>query len=222
MEPLLQILGTLGAYFAVMLVLAVAVETIVDPFTAWLGVLQKKVSPEEMTKDLKEWLPDEDSQQKASVAAIARFMYQYDATKNKYLKDAGEVKAIAKETASAFGVQLTDVESQLTAEVTARLFQIRDQYKIDERKRIAIMRMISALVAVAVAWILQIDSFELLGDLFVKNGVAIFNTPVAHVGGILLSGLAASAGSSFWHDQLGKVRAVKEATQKGQEIVAGR
>lgn len=222
MDPLLQILGTLGAYFAVMLVLAVAVETIVDPFTAWIGVLQKKVSPEEMAKDLQEWLPDKDSRQKASVTAIARFMNQYDKTKDKYLKDATEVKAIAEQTASAFGVQLTDVESKLTSEVTARFLQIRDQYKIDEQKRVALLRFISAVVGVVVAWILQIDSFELLGALFVKNGVAIFSTPIAHIGGILLSGLAASAGSSFWHDQLGKVRAVKEATQKGQEIIAGK
>jgi hypothetical protein len=73
-------------------------------------------------------------------------MNQYDKTKDKYLKDAAEVKAIAEQTASAFGVQLTDVESKLTAEVTARLFQIRDQYKIDERKRIALMRFIAAVV----------------------------------------------------------------------------
>jgi hypothetical protein len=221
MDPLLQILGTLGAYFAVMLVLAVAVETILDPLTALLGVLQKKVSPEELTKDLQEWLPDDKAKEKAGVMAIARFMNQYDKTKEKYLKDAAEVKAIAEQTASAFGVQLSNVESQLTAEVTARLYQIRDRYKIDERNRIALLRFISAVVGVLLAWLLQIDSFQLLGDLLVKNA-AMFSTPLAHAGGIALSGLAASAGSSFWHDQLGKVRAVKEATQKGQELAAGK
>jgi hypothetical protein len=56
----------IGAYFVVVLVLTVAVETLVDPFAALLGVLQKKISPEEMTKDLQEWLPGQDSQKKAS------------------------------------------------------------------------------------------------------------------------------------------------------------
>jgi hypothetical protein len=32
-----------------------------------------------------------------------------------------------------------------------------------------------------------------------------------------LTGFASSAGSSFWHDQLDRVRAVKEAARKAKE-----
>jgi len=38
--------------------------------------------------------------------------------------------------------------------------------------------------------------------------------------GMLLSGLAASAGSSFWHDQLDRLRAAKKTTEQVQAVVS--
>jgi hypothetical protein len=38
--------------------------------------------------------------------------------------------------------------------------------------------------------------------------------------GILLSGLAASAGSAFWHDQLGRLQVAKKAATQVQKVVA--
>jgi hypothetical protein len=39
-------------------------------------------------------------------------------------------------------------------------------------------------------------------------------TSTGHYSGMVISGLAASAGSSFWHDQLGRMRAIKEAAHQ--------
>ena len=209
MDKLLEILGALGAYFAVMLVLAVAVETLVDPLTVWFGIFQKKVSPEELAKDLEQWLPENEARQKAGAATIAKFIKDYNATRAEVTADAKQIQAVAQETAKAFGLNLPKAESKVQTEFAVRLFQIRERYKIDERRRIALLRLVSVIVGITIAWLLNINTFELV------NLPLNLDPKLVSVGGVALSGLAASAGSSFWHDQLGKVRAVKEATIRG-------
>ena len=41
----------------------------------------------------------------------------------------------------------------------------------------------------------------------------------AHVVGLVLSGLSASAGSSFWHDQSVRLRQIKTASEAAGELV---
>jgi hypothetical protein len=216
MNDLVNVIGILGAYFAVLLVLAVAIETILDPFTLFKG-LQKKVSPEEFMKDMKEWLP-KDSKAETNATAIANFVQVYDAGVKDIQSRAKELGTIADDTAKALGLtaNVTDAQKQLAIQ----MYAIRSKYNLDEQKRIVVLRILSAGIGILLAVILQIDTFEILGSLFSKQALAILSTPIAHYGGMALTGLAASAGSSFWHDQLVKVRALKEATQKVQEVSA--
>ena len=62
------VLGVLGAYFAILLVLSVSVETILEPITFLKG-LQKQVNPDDVVKAVQEWLP-EGSGEAAKVVAI--------------------------------------------------------------------------------------------------------------------------------------------------------
>jgi hypothetical protein len=55
-DNIATILGILGAYFAVLLVMAVSVETILEPFTS-LPWLRKKLDPDDILRDIKDWLP---------------------------------------------------------------------------------------------------------------------------------------------------------------------
>jgi len=55
-DNIATIIAIFGAYFAIVFVLSVSVETILEPFTS-LPWLRKKLDPDEILKDIKEWLP---------------------------------------------------------------------------------------------------------------------------------------------------------------------
>jgi len=207
-----QALGVLGAYFAVLLVLAVAIETIIEPITAipWFKGLIKKVSPDDFMKDVKEWLPAK-TLAASQAASIAAFMEEYDTTVDDLSGRLEKLKTIGKDTAKALGAgEALDEASQ---KVALYMTEIRKKYDIDERKRITALRFISALLGIGLALWLQIDSFALL------TGLLPTDFAVEPWLGMVVTGLAASAGSSFWHDMLGRVRAVKEASQQVQTVV---
>ena len=214
MDNLVSVIGILGAYFAVLLVLAVSVETILDPITLIKG-LQKKVSPEDSIKDLKEWLP-EGSRARTNATAIANFLKEFNTERGKIESRVKEIGAIADDTAKALGItkQMTGVQKRLAVQI----FAIRSKYRLDEQKRIVILRILSAAIGIVLALVLQIDTFQLLAGLFGQEALQILSAPAAHYGGMVLTGLAASAGSSFWHDQLVKVRALKEGAQRVREL----
>lgn len=205
-----QALGILGAYFAVLLVLAVAIETILEPISMFKG-LRKKVSPDDFMKDVKDWLPD-NSPAATQAASITTFMSEYDATIDDLASRVEKLKTVVDETSEAFGTDAIIGEAE--KKLAIYLAEIRKKYNLDERKRIAILRGISAAIGIGLAFWLQIDSFSLLTDLLPKGFI------VDPLLGMLVTGLAASAGSSFWHDMLGRVRATKEASQQVQEITA--
>jgi hypothetical protein len=217
MDNLVNVLGILGAYFAVLLVLAVSVETILDPFTILIKPLRKKVSPEDAIKDIKEWLPDK-SKAQTNAIAIANFVKEFNTEKKNITDRVNEIGAIANDTVKALGIAKQAAEAQ--KQLAIRIFAIRSKYSLDEEKRIVFVRMLSAFVGIVLALILQIDTFQLLSGLFGKEALQILFTPVAHIGGMLLTGFAASAGSSFWHDQLVTVRATKEEARRVQELTA--
>lgn len=210
MDNLVNTLGVLGAYFAVILVLAVAVETILDPFTLIKG-LRKKVSPEELIKDLKDWVPS-NSGEKEKIDAINSIAKQTQKGVKEVQDCLKEIAAVADNASSLFGPEMELKKNELIT------ILYKNQYNLSEKKRIVILRVLSAIIGVLISYIIQIDSFALLSGLFSIETAKTFSTPLGHYGGILLTGLAASAGSSFWHDQLAKVRAAKTLIPKKEKI----
>jgi hypothetical protein len=209
MEELTKILGVLGAYFAVLLVLAVSVETILEPFT-WFKGLSKKVSPDEALKDVKDWLPDDPTMAaSASANAIANLTKEYNVVLADVNERVDKIKTIAAETSKGLGITkpVDDLETKLAVYMSA----LRTKYSVDERTRITILRLLSALIGILIAVLLKINTFDILGGLFPEEVQQTLSIPVAQYGGLVLTGLAASAGSNFWHDQLGKLRAIKNA-----------
>jgi hypothetical protein len=205
-----SVLGVLGAYFVLVLVLAVSVETILEPFTWWFRGLQKKVSPDDILSDIKNWLPPiADTGTRA--AAIANLAEEYHLNIKDIQRRFQAIKTIADETAKGLGVhkQVDDNEKMIALYMAA----LRNKFSLDERKRIAALRVLSALVGIAIALMLKIDTFDIIGFLFPENVRLILTTPGGQMGGMLITGLAASAGSSFWHDQLGRLRAIKESVK---------
>jgi len=208
------VIGVLGAYFAILLVLAVSVETILEPFSFLKG-LQKQISPDEVLKSVREWLP-EGSGEAAKVVAIQTYAEKTKINLAELDKTAKEVTGSAVETLKQMGLeaQVDNVQK----EIAIKLATLREKYAASQKQRITILRTISAVIGIFLAFVLQINTFDLLGSLFSNEIMRSLNTPWGHYGGIILTGLAASAGSSFWHDMLGRARNIKDTIKQVEKV----
>ena len=208
------VLGVLGAYFAILLVLSVSVETILEPFSFLKG-LQKKASPDDVLRAVQEWLP-EGSNEAAKAVAIETY-----AEKTKL--DIAEINQTAKDVSTKAVQTLIDMgfESQVNTtqkEVAIKFSTLQEKYAASQKQRITILRTLSAVIGIIIAFALQINTFQILSALFSAETVQSLSGPFGQFGGIVLTGLAASAGSSFWHDMLGRVRNVKDTMQKVERV----
>lgn len=212
------VLGVLGAYFAILLVLSVSVETILEPFTFFKG-LQKQVNPDDVVKSVEEWLP-EGSGEAAKVVAIQTYAEKASIDLAELNRTAKEVATSAVETLKELGL---DKQVNTTKkEIAIKLAVLRERYAASVKQRITILRTLSAVIGIVIAFALQINTFDILGSFFSANVAATLNSPVGQIGGIIVTGLAASAGSSFWHDMLGRVRNIKDAVKQVEKVVSGK
>jgi len=210
------VIGVLGAYFAVLLVMAVSVETILEPFSFFKG-LQKKASPDDVLKSVQQWLP-EGSGEAAKVVAIQTYAEKAGTDLQKLEQTAKKMTADAVETLKQLGLESQVSDAQKA--IAIKLATLREHYSASQRQRITILRSISALIGIVLAFMLQIDTFEILRPLFSAEIIASLSTPLGQAGGMILTGLAASAGSSFWHDMLGRARNIKDTIKQVEGIAA--
>jgi len=209
------VLGVLGAYFAILLVLSVSVETILEPFTFLKG-LQKQTSPDDVVKSVQEWLP-EGSGEAAKVIAIQSFAEKTRTDMADLDKTAKQLATNAVETLKQLGLE--EQVDMTKKEIAIKLATLRERYAATQRQRITILRTLSAVIGIAVAFALQINTFDILGSFFSADVAATLNSPVGQIGGVIITGLAASAGSSFWHDMLGRVRNIKDTAKQVEQFV---
>jgi hypothetical protein len=204
------VLGVLGAYFAILLVMSVSVETILEPFSFFKG-LQKQVNPDDVVREVQEWLP-EGSGEAAKVVAIETF-----AAKSRIQMD--ELNSIANEQALKVEATLKDLGlgDQVDIEkkkIAIKLSSLRERYAASKRQRITTLRTLSAIIGIGIAFALQINTFDILGSFFTAEVMQSLDSQLGQIGGVILTGLAASAGSSFWHDMLGRARNVKDTVKQ--------
>lgn len=209
------VLGVLGAYFAILLVLSVSVETILEPFTFFKG-LQKQVNPDDVVKEVQEWLP-EGSGEAAKVVAIETFAAKSRIKMNE-LDNLAEIQAKnVEETLKKLGLsEQVDIEKK---KIAIKLAALREKYAASQKQRITLLRTLSAAIGIVIAFILQINTFDILGSFFSADVMYSLNSRAGQIGGIIITGLAASAGSSFWHDMIGRVRNIKDTVKQVEEFV---
>lgn len=210
-----EVLGVIGAYFAILLVLSVSVETLLEPFSFFKG-LRKTASPDDVLKSVKEWLP-EGSDDAAKAIAIQTFTEQANVDIQKLDETVYQLRQSADQVLTR--LEENDKVSAMHTELALRLATLREQYAGTQRQRITWLRTISALIGIVIAFFLQIDTFEILGSLFSADTISTLVSPVGHYGGMFLTGLAASAGSSFWHDMIGRVRNIKDTVKQAEQLV---
>lgn len=121
-----------------------------------------------------------------------------------------------------------------STEAAAKLLDLERKEKEVESRRIRRTRFISVLFGIFIAYVLQIDSADLLQDLFPDgaNFLTLTLLPNSFImwvqttfgfkkvfnltAGVILTGLAASAGSGFWHDQLSRLQSIKKGVDQAQ------
>ena len=196
MDQIANVIAALGVYFALMAVLAVFVEAVIS----WLKIpfprFQSKPSPDDVLKEVQGWLPDKDKHLPARITAL-----------NKSLKAIGDIELLGSDA---------DLEkiAETIGEATTRHLQ-------DERKRRGFIRLLAIVVGIGFAFLFQIDTLELLTPLAGpaqetwKNALGEGRM---HIAGIVLSGFAASAGSSFWHDKSSRLRKLDVVTESIAEL----
>lgn len=212
------VLGVLGAYFAILLVLSVSVETMLEPFSFFKG-LQKQVNPDDVVKSVQEWLP-EGSGEAAKVVAIQTVAEKTGVNLDELNRMAKNVAGSAVKTLEEMGLE--EQVDTTRKEVAIKLAILRERYASSTKQRITILRTLSAVLGIIIAFALQINTFDILGSFFSPQVAATLNTPVGQIGGMVITGLAASAGSSFWHDMLGRVRNLKDTARQVETIVSGK
>ena len=200
MENLDTALAILGTYIALMAVLAVTVEAVVS----WLKIpgnspLKGKPSPDEVLKEVKVWLSeDEWKTTTARIDAVNKALKSVDAATAQLEQD-----ATVNEIAKAIG------------EASAMYFK-------GEQRRRGLIRLVAVALGITFSWIFQIDSLAILDpvtDTAREMLTEAIGPTWAHTVGLILSGMAASAGSSFWHDQSAKLRNIKEMQGMANELM---
>ncbi|MEW6085287.1 MAG: hypothetical protein AB1607_11890 [Chloroflexota bacterium] len=210
------VLGVLGAYFAILLVLSVSVETLLEPFS-WFRGLRKQASPDDVLKSVQEWLP-EGSEEAVKVIAIQTFASQTKTNLEEVKKTVDALREDAVKALTEMGLE-AQVDT-VQKDIALKLATLRQKHASTEKSRITTLRVVSALIGILIAFAMQINTFEILSVLFPEDVIASLDTSWGQIGGMLATGLAASAGSSFWHDMLGRVRNLKNLTEQTQKTMS--
>jgi hypothetical protein len=130
----------------------------------------------------------------------------------------------------------SEPDFEFSAETTAEFIMVRtDQQRDEETSRLRILRVMSIVVGLLLAYLLQIDVLALLSEAF-PGALESFNVIIirgetlhawrswlppekAVTVGIVLTAFAASAGSAFWHDRLDKLQASKKGAQAAASLL---
>jgi hypothetical protein len=201
-DEIANALAVIGVYFALMAVLSVAVEAVIGWFKIPIPWLQGKPSPSDVISEVQDWLPsgsDEEAKEQAMLARITAL--------NKALTAIGEVPLSSRAT---------------PAKVAETVGKATTKYIKLERTRRAVIRAMTVAFGVAFAAIFRIDSMSLLAPVVrpaMDQWLERLSADSLYVIGLVLSGFAASAGSSFWHDQSARLRSLKNASEAISEMV---
>ena len=225
-------LELVGLAFVIFLVLAAAVEAVMEVLRGFTGklipTLKGAISLDDALKQAQEFAPA-NGQLQARLNAIKTAADRIGAdvstrftAAQQALDSAGEVLTGAAGMLS--GTKIPEKAAEVTNRITEAADDVAAKISEYERHRILILRLASAVIGIVIAVSAGVDVFQVLSEaggapsLFARIKDSYFIVRDLGVGEII-TGIAASSGSSYWHDQLDKVRSLKNLQQQAAAII---
>jgi hypothetical protein len=212
-----KLIATLGLLFFLFLVLAAAVEVILEVFR---GVLERfgatwpkgKVSLEEALGLAKEFAPD-NKELYTKIEAVKTVANQ--------LARKAQDKITALDGLAQDLTKTGVVPEKVAGELNRIAGTVKAEIEKGERARIFILRTVAAFIGCLLAWQTEFYIFHILAnDPNARDVVASMSGLKNEFLNVLVGGLAAAAGSSYWHDKLDKVRSLKGAAENLKKVTA--
>jgi uncharacterized coiled-coil protein SlyX len=209
------LLGTLAVYFAIMAVLAVGTEAVLDILK--IKALKKTTSPSQALADLKEWIPpDQWTDMEQRVKHMEQVIKEVDTTLTETRAGLTELRKKATPILEKYGALTPDNVANVMRELEARYRAIADN-------RLVWIRFWSLAIGITWAVILQLNSLDLLAPIIPETIAHLLggsDTLWYNVAGLALSGLGAAAGSSFWYEQMARLRQAREVVDTTEQLKA--
>ncbi|AMK75607.1 MULTISPECIES: hypothetical protein [Methylomonas] len=210
-----QLLATLGLLFALFLVLAAAVEAILEMFRGLLeriGItwLKGKSSLDDALKLAAELAPTSEylATKLSAIEGAAKQAEKFHSSK---IAEFGTLKSdLVGATSQADVDKIAATMNDLATSVKVKL-------ESDERARVWILKLLSATLGIVFASQTDFHVFQIIaksgGDLISLAGLQDdwLNR--------IVGGIAAAAGSNYWHDQLDRVRSVKASFARAKSLI---
>lgn len=206
-----SLLGVLGTLFFMFLVLAAAVEVILELFRGSLerfGITwaKGKMSLDDSLKLASEFAPN-------NTELNTRLQAVRSAAEQIKDKVPGELSTLDSLKQKLTAVDAAGVNA-LAGELNGVATSIKARLEQSERQRIFILRALAAVVGCLLAWKVHFYVFQILASSpDAKDWLSSLNGLQSGWINVLVGGLAAAAGSSYWHDQLDKIRNLKSVAQ---------
>lgn len=206
MESLIVLLGMLVFMF---LVFSAAVEAVMEVFRGLLehfGITwaRSKLSLEDALSLSREFAPANSPEWLAKVEALKTAAQQLETSVQERLHQLEQIR----ETLS----KGDDGQDMAVGNMGKLALSIKTDLEQHRRKRTFITRFSTAIIGCLLTWQTDFYVFHILANAAESKTwfkeLASLQSPFIN---ILVGGLAASVGSSYWHDQLVKIRNLKNA-----------
>jgi hypothetical protein len=214
MEAFLLLLGII---FSMFLVLAAATEVVMEIFR---GALERigltwvrgKVTLDEALALVSEFAP-KNADLNAKLEAVKTTAQQLTSKSAEKIKELEDIRESLKSAGAN-----TDV---LAGKLNAIAINVKNDLEQDEHRRIFWLRLIAAIIGCFLTYETNFYVFHVLSQI---PECKEFFTGLSRLDqgwiNILVGGFAAAAGSSYWHDQLDKIRNLKNAAAQTKKLVS--
>ncbi|WP_041659362.1 hypothetical protein [Acaryochloris marina] len=210
-------LSLIGMLFFMFLVLSASVEVILEIFRGFLeqfGVVwaKSKISIEQSLDLLKEFSGN-NSEMVSKVDALMNAQKQLKMKSKHNITTLNEIKL---ELSKLAGKPITDALKHALNEVA---LNVKAELDADKRKRVFIIRTLAAAVGCFLVWQSEFYVFQILSTSEEgKEWLDTLNKLQDPLINIFVGGFAAAAGSSYWHDQLDRLRNVKGVIDNARSL----
>jgi hypothetical protein len=201
----MEAISQLGMFVFSMFTIAVAVEAVLDIFRGVLlrfGVayFERQYTLEEGIALAKQVVSPADLQTGAA-QALRRMA---GAAADRLAADRNRIAAAIKNLDDASGEKVIPALDALAA-------RVREALSREEQLRVALIRLLACVLG---AIVVAVSRFDVLGSLLLTKTTGTMYLVV----NVFLGGVAAAAGSSYWHDQLDRIRSIKQAVASLSDV----